>query len=70
MGLIENLVWVLKPFEEMNKQASSDQEFISYVIPAVATLLSYLSKRQKDSGVQTMKEQLKKALEKRFLKVQ
>lgn len=66
-ALIENILRILQPFEEITKQASSDKEIISFVIPAVATLKSYLSKRQKDEGVQTMKQALKDALENRFL---
>lgn len=69
-GLVENVIRVLKPFEEITKQASQDSELISFVIPAVATLHSYLSKRQKDSGVQTLKDNLKESLEKRFLKTE
>lgn len=67
-GIVENIIRVLKPFEEITKQARSDEELISFVIPAVTTLNSYLNKRQKDSGVQTLKDQLKQSLEKRFLK--
>lgn len=43
------------------------KEIISFVIQAVATLKSYLSKRQKDEGVQMMKQSLKDALENRYL---
>lgn len=64
--LVTNVIRVLKPFDEMSKQASAEHGKISYITPAVATLHSYLSKRMKDSEVQTMKEQLKKAVEKRF----
>ena len=53
-GLLQNIIRVLKPFEEITKPASSDRELISFVIPAVNTLNSYLTKLQKDSGVQTL----------------
>ncbi|KMQ86426.1 zinc finger bed domain-containing protein 4-like protein [Lasius niger] len=65
-GMVENIIRVLQPFEEMTKIASSDCETIGYVIPAVVTLHSYLSKRQKDAGVVMLKEELKKAMEERF----
>lgn len=66
-SLVENILRVLQPFEEITKEASAEKEIISYVIPAVATLKSYLSKRLNDSGVQTLKEELKKSLQVRFL---
>lgn len=34
-ALIENMLRVLQPFEEITKQASIDKEIISFVIPAV-----------------------------------
>jgi len=66
-NMIENVIRVLQPFEEITKIASSDCETIGYVIPAIVTLQSYLSKRQKDTGVVMLKEDLKKAMEERFL---
>ena len=65
--LIENILRVLKPFFEMTEGASKKFEKISFVIPATSTLMSYLSKRQKDEGVQTLKEELRKAVEKRLM---
>ncbi|XP_025266719.1 zinc finger BED domain-containing protein 4-like [Camponotus floridanus] len=66
-NMVENVIRVLQPFEEMTKIASSDFETIGYVIPAIVTLHSYLSKRQRDTGVMMLKEDLKKAMEERFL---
>jgi len=66
-NMVENVIRVLQPFEEITKIASSDCETIGYVIPAIVTLQSYLSKRQKDTGVVMLKEDLKKAMEERFL---
>lgn len=65
-SMVENILRVLQPFEEMTKILSSDCETIGYVIPAVVTLHSYLSKRQKDAGIILLKEELKKAIEERF----
>lgn len=64
--ITENIIKVLKPFEEMTKQASSEQETIAYVIPAVTTLNSYLMKRCSDTGLQTFKNELRKSIEQRF----
>lgn len=65
-SMVENVIRILQPFEEITKITSSDCETIGYVIPAVVTLHSYLSKRQKDTGVMMLKAELKKAIEERF----
>ncbi|XP_018366612.1 PREDICTED: zinc finger BED domain-containing protein 4-like [Trachymyrmex cornetzi] len=65
-SIVENVLHVLQPFEEITKILSSDCETIGYVIPAVVILHSYLSKRQKDAGIVMLKEELKKAMEERF----
>ncbi|XP_011707970.1 PREDICTED: zinc finger BED domain-containing protein 1-like [Wasmannia auropunctata] len=65
-NMVENVIRVLQPFEEITKILSSDCETIEYVIPAVVTLHSYLSKRQKDTGIVMLKKELKKAIEERF----
>lgn len=65
-SMVENVIRVLQPFEEMTKITSSDCETIGYVIPAVVTLYSYLSKRQNDTGIVMLKEELKKAMKERF----
>jgi len=68
-SLVGNIVYVLKPFEEITKLASADKECISYVIPAVTILMTYLSKRNQelDSSVMMLKQELKKSIGKRFL---
>jgi len=47
----------LKPFEEITKLASTDKECISYVIPTVTILMTYLSKRNQelDSNCQNIR---------------
>ena len=65
-GVVANRV--LKPFEELTKTCSDGEAVISVIIPSVNALLTYLGKRQKDSGVQTMKEELRKAVVERFVK--
>jgi len=47
-SLVGNIVYVLKPFEEITKLASADKECISYVTPAVTILMTYLSKRNQE----------------------
>ncbi|TGZ44640.1 Zinc finger BED domain-containing protein 4, partial [Temnothorax longispinosus] len=67
--LIVNVIIVLKPIEEITKIASADDESIGYVIPSIATLQSYLSKRtqSQEKDIMILKEDLKKSIEKRFL---
>lgn len=65
--LLENLLQVLKPLTDTVQEANKEMEKISYIIPATNTLVSYLSKRHKDEGVQTIKDELKKSVEKRLL---
>jgi hypothetical protein len=66
-SLIRNIVYVLKPFEEITKLASADKECISYVIPAATILMTYLSKRNQelDIGVIMLKQELKKSIGKK-----
>jgi len=68
-SLVGNIVYVLKPFEEITKLTSADKECISYVIPTVTILITYLSKRNQelDSSVMMLKQELKKSIGKRFL---
>ena len=67
-GVVANILRVLQPFEELTKTCSYGEALISVIIPSVNALLTYLGKRQKDSGVQTMKEELRKAVVERFVK--
>lgn len=66
--LIGNIASVLKPIEEITKIASADDEHIGYVIPAIATIQSYLSKRTKseEKGITVLKDDLKRSIETRF----
>ena len=65
-NLIENVIRVLKPFEEFTTLCSSDKEIASSIIPAVSTLKIYLGKQNKDAGVQTLKSELEMSLNRRF----
>ena len=68
MGLVANALKNLQPFEKtIAKQASAEKE-LSFIISAVQILRKYLGKRNTD-GVQTLKSQLRKSLERGFLSV-
>ncbi|XP_074036373.1 zinc finger BED domain-containing protein 4-like [Leptinotarsa decemlineata] len=67
--LVQKLINLLQPFEEITKLSSNRECCISEVIPLVKTLDSYLSNRSKSaiySGVDTLRSDLQKNLEKRF----
>ena len=66
-ALIANILQVLKPFEELTVTCSEENCTISVIIPSVLMLVKYLGKRQKDAGVQTLKEELKKSVTSRFI---
>lgn len=65
--LVNNLVTLLKPFEEITKLASAEDSIISEVIPLVSTLKAYLSQEsQSFFGIGTLKDELQNNLHKRF----
>lgn len=68
--VLEKLLNLLKPFEEITKQIASSRSLISEVIPIVTTLKLYLSKSGDFFGVGTMKDTLLQNLEKRFASIQ
>ena len=63
---IEQVVKVLRPFEEATKMLQFRDASISMVIPIVTTILKSLNDSREDVGVLTMKRSLKKAMEERF----
>ena len=54
-GLLEKMVALLAPFEEITKHISSAESSLADVIPVVAALQVALELNANDSGVQTMK---------------
>ncbi|XP_058625330.1 zinc finger BED domain-containing protein 4-like [Onychostoma macrolepis] len=66
-NLLEKMVNVLAPFEEMTRQVSSSDALASDVIPAVTVLQRLLLKQMdEDHGIKTMKSTLLDALQRRF----
>ncbi|XP_073470760.1 zinc finger BED domain-containing protein 4-like [Aquarana catesbeiana] len=65
-NLMEKMVNILAPFEEMTRQVSCSDAFASDVIPAVTVLQKVLAKVDEDQGIKTMKSTLLAALQKRF----
>ncbi len=65
--LMENIVVLLTPFEELTRDISSSTASAADVIPAIMALTRLLEKRtDTDQGVQTAKETLLEAVKKRF----
>ena len=64
----ERLLHILKPFFDLTKEMSGEYSILSDVIPNIATLELFLSMiGQGDQGVQSTREELLRALWKRFL---
>ena len=64
---MEKVLRLLQPFYEITKKISGEQSILSSVIPDVTALERYLLKcSRKDAGVHTLKEELRKSLQKRF----
>ncbi|XP_050309320.1 zinc finger BED domain-containing protein 4-like [Anthonomus grandis grandis] len=65
--LLESLINLLQPFEEITKKMSSNKALISEVLPTVVTLKKYLMKDQAEFfGVGTMKQIVFDQISKRF----
>ncbi len=65
--LMEKVLRLLQPFFEITKKVSSEQSIISAVIPDLAALDRYLTKyTTKDSGVHTLKDELRQEVQQRF----
>eukprot|EP00795_Rhopilema_esculentum_P002842 gene2842-1076_t len=65
--LMDKVLRLLQPFFEITKKVSGEQSILSAVIPDVAALDRYLTKyTTKDSGVHTLKEELRQELKRRF----
>lgn len=69
-AILEKLLNLLKPFEEITKQISSSRSLISEVIPILTALKLYLSKSGDFFGVGTIKDTLLQNLEKHFASIQ
>ncbi|KAI6647671.1 Zinc finger BED domain-containing protein 4 [Oopsacas minuta] len=65
--LVEKILRLLQPIEEVIKRFSSTSISISEVIVEVQVLLRYLGKKENDEGVQTMRNELRKSIEARFV---
>lgn len=65
--LMENIVSLLAPFEQMTKEISSAKASAAEVIPLIAALKRLLGKEvETDHGVKTAKKTLLEAVKKRF----
>lgn len=65
--LIENIISILRPFEEMTKTISSDTATVANAIPNVEALKHLLGRQVvTDHGVKTMKNALLESVTKRF----
>ena len=65
-GLLEKMVAILAPFEEITKHISSAESSLADVIPVVTALQVALERNANDSGVQTMKSTIVSDMRTRF----
>ena len=70
-GIMEKMITLLKPFEQLTRDISSAEATAADVIPGVVSLTQLLAKMdESDKGVQTAKHTLLEAVSKRFNGVQ
>ena len=70
-GLIENMLSLLQPFEELTKEISLSSASTADVIPSVMALKRYLGKAiASDHGVKMAKSTLMEAVMRRFFEVE
>ncbi|GAA6089240.1 zinc finger BED domain-containing protein 4-like, partial [Tachysurus ichikawai] len=68
--LIENILSLLAPFEQLTREISSSDESVADVIPLIAALKHLLSKEvETDHGVKTMKSTLLEYVSTRFTEI-
>ena len=67
LDLAEKIVAALLPVEELTKSVSADCTSISVIIPLVKMLSKTLQKHRNDSGVRTMKNEMLRSLNRRFV---
>lgn len=68
-GLVEKIVHLLSPFEEITKNATKRESTTSLIIPTIQTIKYFLSKAARNnnfSGIITTVEELQSSIEKRF----
>ncbi|XP_052393278.1 zinc finger BED domain-containing protein 4-like [Carassius gibelio] len=66
-ALLEKIIIVLAPFEELTRQISSSTSSAAEVIPSVTVLKRLLARENEgDTGIKTMKTTLLEAVQKRF----
>ena len=70
-GVIENLLTILTPFEELTRKISSSAACVSDVIPSIVALTRLLgTSADTDQGIKTAKRTLLDAVNRRFADIQ
>ena len=70
LNLANKVVQVLVPIDEITKSVSLDSAAVSVIIPFVRILSRTLDQNEEDSGVRTMKADMKASLAKRYVDVE
>ena len=68
--LANKVIKIMAPIEEVTKSISADAATVSVIIPFVRILSKTLSQNDEDSGVRTMKNEMKSSLMRRFSNIE
>ena len=66
LAIIDKIIAILKPIEDITQSISSDKASISVIIPFVRALRKRWEDSDEDQGVQTMKNEMLSSLNRRF----
>ncbi len=70
LDIVNKAIVVLNPIEEITKSISTEQASASLIIPFIRALRKTLENHENDQGVQTMKQHMLSALNRRFADVE
>ena len=66
LEIIDKVIVVLKPVEDITKSISSEEASVSIIVPYVRALKRSWENCSNDTGVQTMKKEMLASLNRRF----
>ncbi|XP_003389647.1 PREDICTED: zinc finger BED domain-containing protein 4-like [Amphimedon queenslandica] len=70
LDIIDKIITVLKPVDDITKSISSEKASVSIIIPYIRALRKTWEKSGDDRGVQTMKKELLDSLNRRFCDIE
>jgi len=72
MASNRKILHLLRPFEQITKDISSENSFISLIIPAIKVLYNFLNKISidKDDSVSTLSKEIITSIQQRFARIE